>query len=105
MRAGDLRHSITIERAAEAQDSFGATVRTWSTVATVWAAIEPAGGGEQVRGDQVEAEVTHRVRIRGGIAVLPKDRVKFGARVLQIKSVQNVAERNIALVLDCAEEV
>ena len=42
MNAGDLKDRITLERFTEGPNGVG---HGWTTVATVWAATEPAGDG------------------------------------------------------------
>jgi head-tail adaptor len=46
MRAGAMRHPITIESATETHGSDGSVIQTWHTFATVWASIEPLVGKE-----------------------------------------------------------
>ena len=53
----------------------------------------------------VETPVTHRVTIRHRDGVTPKMRLKFGARILNIRAVINPAERNRTLELLCEEGV
>jgi len=59
--AGEMRYRIEIQEATGAKDGagYGQMVDTWTTVATVWAAMTnpSAGNREQVYGD-VETSVT-----------------------------------------------
>jgi SPP1 family predicted phage head-tail adaptor len=105
MGAGALRHRITIERVTETQDSFGGTVTTWPILATMWASVEPLSGREQLLAQQVQAEVTHRVRVRYVAGVTAKMRITFGDRHFEILSVINPEERNRELELMCKELV
>lgn len=93
MRAGELRHRITIQRATETQDAFGAVVQTWSTFATLWAGVEALSGREFFAAQQVNAQVSHRIRIRYLSGVTPKMRVVFGSRTFNIEVVMDDGRR------------
>ncbi len=105
MGAGAYRHRITLQQATETRDSLGGTVQAWATFATVWAAIEPLSGRELLQAQQVQAEVTHRVRLRYMNGVTAELRVLFGTRYFNILSAVNVQERNREIVLTCKELV
>jgi len=64
VRAGPLRHRINLQQAVEASNGFGDVIRTWSTVATVWASINPLSGREYLAARQAQAETTTRIQIR-----------------------------------------
>ena len=94
MNIGSLRHRITIEH--KTVDNSGLDpVETWSTFATVWAAIEPLKGTERwIDGAKlISSDVTGRIRIRYLKGVTSEMRVKFGSRVYEILAVINVNER------------
>jgi SPP1 family predicted phage head-tail adaptor len=40
LRAGGLRHTVTIQTPTTTKDTYGGAVTTWATFATVWASIE-----------------------------------------------------------------
>ncbi len=105
MRAGNLRNKVIIQQATEAQDTFGEPDVSWSTFATVWASIEPLRGDEYFTAQQTGASISHRVRMRYLDGVLPKMRILWGERVLEITSVLNVYERNRNMELMCFEVV
>lgn len=87
MQAGKLRHRVTIELLAETQDgTTGAISQAWSTVATVWAAIEPLSGREFLAAQANQAEVVARILIRYRDDVTAKMRVVHGARVYNIRA-------------------
>ena len=103
MRAGDLRHRVTIQSASESVSAAGEVTKTWSDVATVWASIEPLTGREKWLAEQVQAAATHRVRMRYRSDVGLENRLLYGSRVLDILEVMNTGERDKELVLICAE--
>ena len=105
MQAGPLRHRITIETPTETQDTFGAAVATWATFAERWAAIEPLTGREFFAAQQINAEVSHTIRLRYVAGVTTKMRVAFGARHFDLAAVRNLDERGIELELLAVERV
>lgn len=105
MRAGQLRHRVTIQTASEAQDSFGQPQPTWTTFAERFAEILPQSGREFVAARTVTPELTHLVRLRGVAGVTPKMRLLFGTRVFDILAAMAVEERSRELLLSCRELV
>ena len=105
MRAGELRHRVTIQRQlVPGKDDLNADIIEWADIATVWAAVEPLTGREYFAAQQVNAEITVRVRIRYLAGVNSSMRVKFGARYFYIEAPPiNINERNRELVLMCKE--
>ena len=103
MRAGNLRHRITIQAPTEASDGIGGMTTTWSTFKTVWAAIWPLKGAEYIATAQTTSEITHKVRIRYLSGVTPKHRIKWGTKYIDIESVINPDERNIYYEMMCKE--
>lgn len=105
MKAGDLRHSVTIERVTETTDDLGQPVQVWTPVATVRAAVEPLQGRELYAAQAVHSEAQYNVRVRYLSGITPKDRVKYGSRYLNILSVIDKEERHRELTLLCSEVV
>lgn len=105
MRAGKLRHRVEFHSDTPTQDDFGQSIESWTSYMTVWAAIEPLEGRELLLAQQVNAEVTIRVRIRydSGNTVSPEHRVIVGSRTLEIVNVINPSERDEKLTLMCKE--
>lgn len=103
MRAGRLRHVITIQQATETRDSVGAIIRTWATYDTVRASIEPLNGREYFNASQVQAEVSTRIRVRYLDGLTSKMRILFGSRIYDIKAIINDKERNFEMTLMCVE--
>lgn len=69
--AGSLQRRITIEQSSEAADGSGNQIVTWTTVATVWAAMR-ALGGSQASGLTAEVVYEFRTRWRNDITVGPR---------------------------------
>lgn len=105
MRAGQLRHQITLQQAVESQDAYGAVTVVWSDVATVRAAYEPQSGKEAYAEAQQQAEAVVRFRIRYRAGIVPKMRILFDGRVFDIQSVIDVYGRRKQLQLMAIEHV
>ena len=105
MRAGELRHQVALQAPAKTFDSEGQEVITWTTVATVRAAVVPLTGREYFETRAVNAELTHKVTIRYRRGVKATWRVLYGSRALEVVSVADVEERHERLELMCKEVV
>lgn len=103
MQAGKLRHQVTIQQATETRNTLGEAIRTWSTVATVWASVEPLRGREFFDAEQVQSEISQRVRMRYRSGIKPTMRLLYGSRILQIQAVIDVDERHREIHLMCRE--
>lgn len=103
MRAGRLRHSVTIENYSESRDAYGEPDKSWATYATTWAAIEPLRGDELMVAQQRDPAIKVRIVCRYVAGVTAAMRVKFGSRYFAIKSVMNRDERDRELELECEE--
>lgn len=77
MRAGELRHRVQIQVASDSRDAHGGNVRSWSTIATVWASIEPLTGRELFEAQQIESRATVRIRLRHYPGLTGKHRILF----------------------------
>jgi SPP1 family predicted phage head-tail adaptor len=64
MRAGGLRHRVTIQHFTSYRDASGQPIKTWRDTATVWAQVTGINGRERVAAGAKMAEVTIRVWMR-----------------------------------------
>ena len=96
MRAGELKKRITIEQPTGTADALGEPVQTWATWAVLWAALQPLVGTERLQAAQVNANADVKVTIRYYLGLIPtvKMRIRYGTRMFQIVSVQNIDEHN-----------
>lgn len=95
MRAGRLRHRITIQTQTQVQDSTGSIVLTWSEFATVWASIEPISGREFFSAAQVQSTVSTRIRIRNLPGVTETMRILHGTDYYDIQAVLTDAKSGL----------
>jgi SPP1 family predicted phage head-tail adaptor len=108
LKAGSINKRVVIERqvtGSPAADEYGAPIYTWETLATVWAAVEPISGREFWAQQQVQSEITARIRIRYRNDVASGMRVVYGSRYYAIKSVIDPQEYHQELQLMCSEGV
>jgi len=103
MKAGSLRHRVTIQHLTITQGSAGEVIEGWSDVATVYAAVEPLSGREYWQAQQLAAETSIRVRIRYRTGLDTTMRVIYGTRTLEILSIVDPEERHAELQLMCRE--
>lgn len=100
---GKLRHRLRIDYPVDTDDGSGGTTRTWATLATVWARIEPLSASERVEADRIEAAVRHRVTLRHRGDLTHAMRFVSGTRILKIDGIRDSGERDSFLVCDCEE--
>jgi len=109
MRAGDLRHRVTLQHRTIVTDAYGEEIVTWASLATIWAAIWPVSGQEYFsqQADRRIGQVSHRVRIRyrKDVKFRPDRRFLFGNRVFEIRHVVDENERHRQLDCYCLERV
>lgn len=103
MRAGRLRHRVTVQSASTSTDSFGQTQPTWGSVGTYWANVRPLMGKEAERARQVRADATHVVEMRIPVSITPEMRLSYDSRTLNIVEVVNIDERDREYRLTCVE--
>jgi|ERR1017187_9425430 SPP1 family predicted phage head-tail adaptor len=102
--SGERRKRVQLVRRNNAQDAVGQATG-YTPYATVWAKIEEANASEVFKAQQYTSEVSHLVNIHWTSSITPKsmDRVQYGARTFDIKSIVNPEERNIEWHLLCLE--
>ncbi len=85
IRAGQLRHSIEIQRRHTATDNMSDASEEWVTVVKpVAASIEPLSGRELYASQQHNSEITVRIRIRYRPGITADMRVVHGGVIYPI---------------------
>ena len=105
LAAGTLDKRVTIEAPTSTRNAIGEAVPGWSVFAAAWASIEPLQGREFWAQQQVQSEVTVRIRIRYLAGVTAAMRVVGGPKVYTILAVINPGDANEELQLMCSEGV
>ena len=101
---GDLRHRVTVQQVARVGDGGGGASESWNAVATVWAAVLPLGGREELDGDVLSGALSHEIWMRHRDDVAADMRIVMASRIFEIRSVINVEERGRWLRLVCDEQ-
>jgi len=102
MRAGPLRHRVTLQQATAARDAAGGSRKVWADIADRWAEITPARGKDRVEAEQIKAKNPVLVRLRFVSAGLDSSwRIVHGSTIYHIDSVVNVGERDIMHECNC----
>lgn len=101
MRAGQLRHVITFQEPTRTSDSLGGYSESWADVTgltSLHAAIWPVSANERVKNQQLDSEITHRIRMRYietcCSLINHEMQIVFGERTFKIISIINPEERN-----------
>lgn len=104
MRAGQLRHRLTLFRIGHVRDTQGAGILDVEQyLGEAWGRVVPMSGREFAEASQVQAETTHEITIRYFNGLTTKDRVYFGERKFEIVGIANREERNEMMTLQCVE--
>lgn len=99
-----LRKLVTVEQPGATTVGAGGQIeRSYSTLATVFASIEPINAREYFQAEQVHSEITHRITLRYLNGISPKCRIVFGSRTFDVEAVLNTDERNYQHTLLCKE--
>ena len=104
MRAGRLRHLVTIEKYTETQDAVGQPISAYTTFAQAWCSIQPMLGRENFAEQMVSTEQTHKINMRYISGIDSTMRLKFGTRYFEIiGNPINFMERNTYLTFNVKE--
>ena len=88
MRAGKLRHKVTIQAPGLTQDPVtGEMVAGWSDFASVWASVEPLSARDYIAAQANQSEITARIVIRYREGILPTMRILHRGKVYAIQGV------------------
>jgi head-tail adaptor len=104
-RAGARRHQVALQAITNRAALGEGYVDTWTTYATVYAAIMPATASQVERSTSqtLQTPISHLVETDYRADVTTAHRLQFGTRYLYIRGLQNIDERNWTLMLACEE--
>jgi SPP1 family predicted phage head-tail adaptor len=103
MRAGELRHSITIEKPTYEQNAYGEQSASWAVHGTDWAKIELAGGSETSVAEGITTKYSYKITIRYRDDLKPSYRILYGSRILSINSIADIGGRSRATLISATE--
>jgi phage head-tail adaptor, putative, SPP1 family len=87
MRAGKLRHRVTIQRRDPVRDSAGGPSTSWVDFAEAWADVRYLNGRQFLTSNGEANSATVSVRIRYRTDLTADMRVTFGAAIFDILAV------------------
>ena len=106
MEPGRAIHRVELQYKAITRSTSGEETVAWTTSATVWAEIEPLQGREYYQAQQIQSEVSTRIKIWFRRGITPATwRAVYGTKSYEILSVINPGMRNAELHLMCKEVV
>jgi SPP1 family predicted phage head-tail adaptor len=107
IRSGALRHYIAAQQPSGSRDAVGERVTNWTTVAYVYAQVDPLSTAERFVAEQIHSSVTHRITIRGDNSELSAFdtswRFLYGDRIFTIDGIRNIDEKNSKIECVCTE--
>lgn len=104
IRAGRLRHVVSVQAKATTQSTSGQPTGAWSEVFEARALVEEIDGSERWAKELNVGELTHNVTMRYRSGVTRAHRVVWGSRVLNIQSMKT-DPRKRRMELRCIEVV
>ena len=90
---GQLNRRLVLEAPVESADGLGGVTRSYASVATLWAAVEPIAARQDVVADASGATVTHRIVVRYSPDITTRHRFRDGARVYRIVTLRETQRR------------
>lgn len=108
MQSGRLNKRIKISQlvtGSPAVDALGTPNTSWEEVDTVWGSIEPITGREFWARQEIQSEITARIRIRYRDDVEPGMKAEYGGKVYTIKNIIDPQEDHQELQLMVSEGV
>lgn len=100
-QAGQLDRRITIKNFSETTDNFGQQVKSFSTLASVWANVVEKMGGEGEDGDMIAATKKVEFIIRYRTDVNEEMRISYNSNTYKIQAIQSADARKAFLKIVC----
>lgn len=96
LRAGTLRHQITVQVNTTSRDDYGGVTNSWSTYLTTRAQVNPVGGDQRLGDDKITNDRNYEFTFRYDASkdiVSPKHRISWDSRTFDIQSILDYDER------------
>ena len=90
---GELNRRLVLEAPAESADGAGGVTRSYETVVTLWASVEPVSARGSVEADAPGANVTHRIQIRHRADVTLRQRFREDETIFRIVAIRERGKR------------
>lgn len=100
---GRMNQRITFHKNADGKDAMGQVVHKLAPYKTVWASIETTTGSESQEAERTRASTTYKIRIRFLFGITQDMKISYKGRWLEIRSINNLYERDRVMELSCVE--
>ena len=100
-QAGQLDRRITIQTFSETTDNFGQEVKSFSTLASVWANMVEKVGSEGEDGEMIAATKKVEFVIRYRTDVNEEMRISYNSNIYKIQAIQSADARKAFLKIVC----
>lgn len=107
-----MRHRITIQSQALVSDNAGGQIIVWSDLKTIWAkvdnqtnSISKAVSSEKEFAEQLQNKNHYKITTRYQSYLSPLMQIIYDNKILNIKSINNVNEKNEFIQIYAIEEV
>lgn len=100
-QAGQLDRRITIQTFSETTDNFGQEVKSFSTLASVWANVVEKVGSEGEDGEMIAATKKVEFVIRYRTDVDEEMRILYNNNTYKIQAIQSADARKAFLKIVC----
>lgn len=106
MRAGPLRHKVTIQHRTASTDEYGGQIQTWSDFASnVGASINNLSGREFLAAQAAQSEASVRFTMRYVAGVDARMRIVYKGKFHNILNITDPEERHRELIILTTEGV
>lgn len=108
IRAGTLRHALTLQAPVATQDSTGGMVGGWTTLGTIYGEIQPLSVAERLASQAISPDMTHQITTRyvsqfADPVVTATYRLLYGSRIFSVIGAENDEERDRLITLRVSE--
>lgn len=100
-----MRERVAIKVKARAKDDLGTDIVTETTLATVWAKVQPLRGQEAKDVGRLAPKQLYLITIRHRTDLTTDNLIVWDSKTLNIRSVQNRDERSQFLSMECEDGV
>ncbi|MEG1620838.1 MAG: phage head closure protein [Oscillospiraceae bacterium] len=102
---GKMRHKIAIQRQSQKENEYGISSIIWADICSIWANVDNLYGKEYWNAKEYSAEnaLTFVIRYSACKDLQLSDRIKFGGKLYNILSIDNILYRNEVLKIKAIE--
>lgn len=105
LNIGKLNRRITFVKPGEDVDEMGQDCQCWEEYKTVWATVKALRGGEYYEAQKIRPELTYKIITRYHSGITPDMKIRFGGRLFEILSCNNVEEADYMLEIEAVEYI